>query len=431
MENNNILWKTFLWWAPSLRRLSRYIKLQKIVAFHSTRWQFIYHRNLKRDFCFSFFLRKLTTTTFITLVEINPWCWVLLIIFVLLDVLRHNEIAKFTDFAPIFFMTHSIINAVIATILYFKIRKSYRIMTENPSIYCATDEALQHLGDEVRKPQRKVGTTHSREHSEVETGSEHNPIYHNMAVKSEEIGQQRHNHSSVNLDVKNSVRNESENKSETEEEPNRKYPKWVTKVFPSLGRKRSVQEKLFWFGSHRFYLFCLECVIFFMNINLAAVIAKLIYWFKITNRGSSKKSVDEGAKVVKDSAKLIINSLVRAAASGQKQAEDPGKLSVRIPGLVVGLVMTFYILILVARIMRKYIFVIHNADLVSDFITETTIRTIDRNALLDDSSMSQVNNIETESRFEEDKDVSSKDYSQLRKNISYFMEELQEKTQKP
>lgn len=127
-----------------------------------------------------------------------------------------------------------------------------------------------------------------------------------------------------------------------------KYPKWVIKIAPRLGRVASPVEKLFWFGSHRFFLWCVEFVLFFSTVLLAAASAGL------SLLPLSGKRI--GA--------LNIVSLLLAALS------------------------LMFILLKTAGIMKRYIFIIHNASLIPEVVAIEAIHNVKKKRVVQDEESS-------------------------------------------
>lgn len=106
------------------------------------------------------------------------------------------------------------------------------------------------------------------------------------------------------------------------------YPWVIRKLFPRVTRVASPIEKLFWFGSHKFYMWCVEFTMFFSTVLLAAAFASL-------------------------SLLLLYDREINAA----------NIVSFVLPPLTL-----MFVLLRIAGIMKKYIFIIHNASLVPEAI---------------------------------------------------------------
>lgn len=184
--------------------------------------------------------------------------------------------------------------------------------------------------------------------------------------------------------------------------PPKNYPEWLVRFFPRIGRVPSAAERLFWFGSHRFYLFSVENVLFFTNINLSASVAKLIFYYK---------EVHENQKDIK--------------AGRQPESEPLDDIGLLIAALCVSFVALFYVLLRIAGIMRKYIFVLNNANLLPEDMTITTIQTMNLKDMMNaetmhDGSGQRLVRIDSESETDNDDDTTS--YSLMRRNISRQIE---------
>lgn len=115
------------------------------------------------------------------------------------------------------------------------------------------------------------------------------------------------------------------------------YPHWMIKLFPRLGRVASPVEKLFWFGSHKFFLWCVEWTLFFATVLLSAACASFA-----ANLRSDALSISG----------LTIAGLVMSAAA------------------------LLYVLLRIADIMKKYIFILNNAGLVTEGLAIQAIHNV-------------------------------------------------------
>lgn len=143
------------------------------------------------------------------------------------------------------------------------------------------------------------------------------------------------------------------------------YPWIVTKVIPRLGRVASPVEKLFWFGSHKFFLWCVEFVLFFSTVLLAA-----------------------------SSAGLALLPLSKKPIRG-----------LNIAALVLAAVNLLFVLLRIAGIIKKYIFILHNASLIPEIEAIEAIHTVSQKTalqkkMLDRDDLSNASGSETE--MEED-----------------------------
>lgn len=113
----------------------------------------------------------------------------------------------------------------------------------------------------------------------------------------------------------------------------RSYPALVTRLIPRLGRVASPVEKLFWFGSHKFFLWCVEFVLFFSTVLLAA-----------------------------SAARLSLSLVTKDVISGVQTAS-----------LVLSGANLAFVLLRIAVIIKRYIFILHNAGLIPEVVALETI----------------------------------------------------------
>ncbi|CAN8065906.1 unnamed protein product [Agarophyton chilense] len=116
------------------------------------------------------------------------------------------------------------------------------------------------------------------------------------------------------------------------------YPWIIRKLIPRLGRVASPVEKLFWFGSHQFYLYCVEFTLFFSTVLVAAAFASL-------------------------SLLLLYDRVITG---------------VNIASFVLPPITLAFVLLRIAGIIKKYIFIIHNASLVPEAVAIKAIHTATR-----------------------------------------------------
>jgi len=155
-----------------------------------------------------------------------------------------------------------------------------------------------------------------------------------------------------------------------------KYPKWLVKCLPRLGRIASPAEKLFWFGSPKFYLWCVEWVLFFTTVNLATTLAKV---------GTAAKKINSPPEKIKAGAKMLVFSVHQKTNTTAKPAagyplEHPPELAENFMllgiALLVACIALFYVLFRIADVMKKYIFVLNNANMIPESMTIEAIQTI-------------------------------------------------------
>jgi len=224
--------------------------------------------------------------------------------------------------------------------------------------------------------------------------------------------------------------------------PAKKHPKFLLKIFPRLGRVASATEKLFWFGSHRFFLYCVEFCLFFTNVNISAGLAFVA--FHLRDRAAFHSYVSG-----KNSAKFLMPQVGSEGIGGLSMrapkgaSKDPPKkpeesLFLLILALLMGILTLSFVLWRVAGIMKKYIFVLNNANLIPEHMTVETIRHINlKDAMAaetlhgGDSIINSNNNskyypmdFESDSEYETDNpdpEAEINTYRSMRRNLSNFI----------
>jgi len=88
------------------------------------RYQFIWFRNLRPDFRFSKYLRKIKVSQLVQLVEIHPLNWFLLVTIIALDTAR-NRIWNIKQIEPLFLIAAFCFNLILSVLLTVKIRIIY------------------------------------------------------------------------------------------------------------------------------------------------------------------------------------------------------------------------------------------------------------------------------------------------------------------
>ncbi|PXF40443.1 hypothetical protein BWQ96_09848 [Gracilariopsis chorda] len=114
----------------------------------------------------------------------------------------------------------------------------------------------------------------------------------------------------------------------------KKYPWIVTKLIPRLGRVASAAEKLFWFGSHHLFFWCVQFSLFFSTVAMSASTASVLL-------------------------RLFNNDAVT---------------SLDIAALVVSVVCLLFVQLRVAFMLKKYVFVLVSASLLPEDIVKRTVR---------------------------------------------------------
>lgn len=146
------------------------------------------------------------------------------------------------------------------------------------------------------------------------------------------------------------------------------YPKFIKKLIPRLGRVASRVEKLFWFGSHRFFMWCVEFVLFFSTVLLAAATAG-ISLILVENKKEPKYAIAINA--------LHIISVISA-----------------------GLALIF-VLYRIAIIMQRYIFILHNASLIPEVVALEAIQNVSGKRVVRDDYSDDLSGSETEREDDE------------------------------
>lgn len=132
------------------------------------------------------------------------------------------------------------------------------------------------------------------------------------------------------------------------------YPNWMIKIFPRLGRVASPVEKLFWFGSHHFFFWCVEFVLFFSTVILAAATASLA--ILLLKRRDAKDKAEETGKPPEE---ITISAL-------------------NIVSFAIAPLSLLHILFRIANIVKKYIFILHNASLVPEALAIEAIHDVSK-----------------------------------------------------
>lgn len=195
---------------------------------------------------------------------------------------------------------------------------------------------------------------------------------------------------------------------------NTRYPRWVVKLAPRLGRVASPAERLFWFDSHRFFIWCVEWVLFFSNVNMASTIAKIAYLLKESVKKSHKYSSTTSVRIPLIS--VLRASQPAASASKVKSQAQSESLLLWCISLCVTVLVLGYVLLHIAGIMKKYILVMNSANLLPESITIDSIETVRlKNVLPSDTT--KVDDTAQGYQSEEEEE----DFSQMRRNMSRFI----------
>jgi Mlo family len=118
------------------------------------------------------------------------------------------------------------------------------------------------------------------------------------------------------------------------------YPKAVTFLIPRLRRVASRVEKLFWFGSHRFYLWLVEFTLFFATVLFASSAASFVL--------------------------LVL----------RQDAEEKHLNGISIASICSSFGVLVYVLVRISYVMKKYTFVLNNAGLVPEVLALQVIHNV-------------------------------------------------------
>lgn len=143
------------------------------------------------------------------------------------------------------------------------------------------------------------------------------------------------------------------------------YPWIVKKLIPRLARVAGPVEKLFWFGSHKFFLGCVEFVLFFATVVLSASTGT-IFLIAITKKRKFQAS--------------------------------------NIAAEVLAAIALIFVLVRIAGIIKKYIFILHNAGLVPESVAIQAIYNVSKKKIrleMDDDGDSDLSGSETEREDEQ------------------------------
>jgi len=449
----NVFWKNFLWWLPNPMLAFRYARVHETVTFHDTRYQFIHYKNLVHDFSFASYLRKLKYRTFLDLVEIHWSHYAFFLGIVLLDISR-GSLKWHPDFEPIFLMVNSGVNAIFVSILAGKINRIYWKMLKAPGLYFqdqtdsedpesnndrvvtfneerSSDDGIEQQAAVEGQPaetnsgdangsnflgislnsilwRRNPDTSFAVQHSANSTRKRVMESIPKTELESRSA--LAHSLGSVNREF--SCRNDGrpgpslatfvEDVEEAEKESGTtSMPSWIVYIVPRLGRVPSAGEKLFWFGWHEFYIWCVELVIFFSTVNLCASVGKLIFFAKNLWLNPYEKADSKYKMTVKATA---------GKALDDKSTENSTLL---ILALVLSLLSLIYVLLRVAGIMKKYIFVMNNASLLPKEEIDSAIADVNS---LHDSEVLEIH------KNEEEVDEDAEPSPVLRRKLTKFVE---------
>jgi Mlo family len=123
-----------------------------------------------------------------------------------------------------------------------------------------------------------------------------------------------------------------------DQRPPKQYPKVVKMLIPRLKRVAGTVEKLFWFGSHRFFLWCVEFTLFFATVLLASTSASFVL-------------------------------IVRRDSNSELE-------NINIAAIAVSAIALMYVLVRIGYVMKKYTFVLNNAGLVPEVLALQVIHNV-------------------------------------------------------
>eukprot|EP00171_Calliarthron_tuberculosum_P014683 IDg14683t1 len=195
-------------------------------------------------------------------------------------------------------------------------------------------------------------------------------------------------------------------KAAKEATPESNYPGWLLKFIPRLKRVASPAEKLFWFGSHKFYMWCVEWVLFFTTINLSAVLAKVGFALK-------EKALEYEAQKGKKAARMLMLSPVMRAKT--KHSNVPtDNFMLLIVALFVAIFALIFVLFRVASIMKKYIFVLNNANMLPEIMTIESIQAIRTKDMMHGAKYEAAHSDGSDTELDDG------EFAQTRRNMSNF-----------
>ncbi len=343
------------------------------------------------------------------LVEIHWTHYIFFLLVVLLDLAR-GSLSFDANFEPIFLIGSSAFNIISIIVLAFKMTSIYWIMLRAPAEYYQDEpNRNSNVEDEEENSQsdaeddQNAEVNHSKTSMEIEnsTVSLNNLLWRRRSVdrrgllpltidrkevrkvkdtvptaEIEERNKLAHSMHSINQNIEKQYDSRPNptiqgNAEDAETAKSKKsinfFPKWVVKILPRLGRVPSPGEKLFWFGSYKFYIWCVEWVLFFTTINVSATAAKLAFHLKKDRKQKGSDSV---------SLKNVFTAVHKTEEEfNEPQSENSTLLAI---ALIVSILSLLYVLLRIASIMKKYIFIMNNAQLLPMEEMETAIADVDR-----------------------------------------------------
>lgn len=192
--------------------------------------------------------------------------------------------------------------------------------------------------------------------------------------------------------------------------PNANYHWLLLKLVPRLKRVASPAEKLFWFGSHKFYMWCVEWVLFFATVNLSATLAKVGFALKERAQNGKPDATSKPAAVVR----MLVDTSLRAAKK-TKTKTVTDDFTLLMVALLVAFFALFYVLLRVAGIMKKYIFVLNNANMLPEVMTIESIQAVRTKDMIHGDKYEAAAHSDGS-----DTELEDGEYAQTRRNMSNF-----------
>lgn len=430
-KHKNFVWHNLFWWVPHPSMLLIYWRKHERMAFHDTRFQFIKYKNLDQNFPFARYLRSLKYITFVELVEIHWTHYFFFLVVVLLDINR-GPLSWHPNFEPIFLVCTSLLNMVFVVILAVKIRKIYFTVLREPAIYFEEENGKS--GEDSMSSENESREINEASNSTTEENEEEDTTNENPSVETTTLGTiinfgftlndllwRRNTVETPNVKTENNTlsngvhdrvtqrvpssdqqvrvrsfrslnafrksqtgsRNaarvdshEDENEQAKKPKSNFEAPRWLVAIVPRLGRVPSPGERLFWFGWHKFYIWCVEAVLFFTTVNVSTTIAILALQAKDTleNNYTAKSANTKQLSSVASNSTIACAEFL--AVSSEKSTRTYPNSSLMILALIVGVIALIFVLFHVGAIMKKYIFVMNNAQILPREEIEAAIRDV-------------------------------------------------------
>lgn len=133
-QHQNYVWRWCLWWKGNPFKLERYHYLHERMAFHDSRFQFLYYRGLPEDFSFSAYLRKVKSQVFRNLVEVHWTIWCALLVFIVGDYVR-RLLLQSEVYDQVLIISVAVLCMIAADALRMKISRIYWRLFKRPATY--------------------------------------------------------------------------------------------------------------------------------------------------------------------------------------------------------------------------------------------------------------------------------------------------------